>query len=351
MPLHATLGVDGKLAESERPEGGTAAWGSIAGVLSAQTDLQIALNTATQGPQGIQGPPGADGAPGTPGSQGIQGPTGADSVVPGPQGPQGIQGIQGLAGADSTIAGPQGPQGLPGNDGAQGPAGPSVWGVITGTLSSQTDLQTTLNGKQASGSYEAGGAVAAHEAAADPHTGYQKESEKAQANGYASLGADGKVPTAQLPASGSDPWTYLRLASDFTTTSATAVDITGLGFALAANGRYEFVGRLMVRTGTATVGPRPGVAWPTGMTDGVAFIQQTSSASANVFANGNVAAAVLAPVGGVPNTTASWPALIEGMAVAGATPSGNIRLQLASETAGTTVTAKAGSFLKYRTIP
>jgi hypothetical protein len=45
-------------------------------------------------------------------------------------------------------------------------------------------------------------AVAAHEAAADPHTGYQRESEKSQANGYASLGADGKVPAAELPASG-----------------------------------------------------------------------------------------------------------------------------------------------------
>jgi hypothetical protein len=150
---------------------------------------------------------------------------------------------------------------------------------------------------------------------------------------------------------GADPWTYLGLANDFTTTSATAVDITGLGFTPAANTRYEFVARLMVRTATATVGPRPGVAWPTGMTDGVTFIQQTSSATANVFANGNVNAAVLAPVGGVPNTTQSWPAIIEGMAVAGASPSGNIRLQFASETAGTTVTVKAGSFLKYRLIP
>lgn len=37
-----------------------------------------------------------------------------------------------------------------------------------------------------------------HIAAADPHTGYQKESEKAAANGYASLGSAGYVPTAQL---------------------------------------------------------------------------------------------------------------------------------------------------------
>ncbi len=148
-----------------------------------------------------------------------------------------------------------------------------------------------------------------------------------------------------------EKWTYARLASDFTTTSATAVDVTGLSFTPAANERYEFVARLMVRTATTTVGPRPGLAWATGLTDGVAFIQQTSSATANVFANGNINAAILAPVGGLPNTTQSYPALIEGCAVAGATPSGSIRVQLASETAGTTVTAKAGSFLRYRAVP
>lgn len=36
--------------------------------------------------------------------------------------------------------------------------------------------------------------------------------------------------------------------------------------------------------------------------------------------------------------------------IAGASPSGTIRVQLASETAGTVVTVKAGSFIKYRTI-
>src|SRR4029453_17810775 len=45
-------------------------------------------------------------------------------------------------------------------------------------------------------------AVAAHAAPADPHAGYQKESEKAAASGYASLDVTGKVPAAQLPAVG-----------------------------------------------------------------------------------------------------------------------------------------------------
>jgi hypothetical protein len=69
------------------------------------------------------------------------------------------------------------------------------------------------------------------------------------------------------------------------------------------------------------------------------------------MARGNINAALLIAVGGVPNTTQSWPATIWGTAFAGSSPSGSISLQLASETAGTNVLAKAGSFLKYRTIP
>lgn len=229
-------------------------------------------------------------------------------------------------------------------------------------ISTITGLQTALDGKQASGSYagsthdhnaayEALGAVAAHAGAADPHTGYQKESEKGQTNGYASLGADGKVPAGQLPASsGSDPWTYIVLGADVTTSSATAVDVTGLAFTPLANTRYVFEACLLTRAATATVGPRPGVAWATGLSDGVASIQQTSSATANVFANGNISGAVLAPVGGVPTTTGSWPAWIWGTFSAGASPSGTVKVQIASETAGTNVTAKAGSWLRYRTI-
>lgn len=45
-------------------------------------------------------------------------------------------------------------------------------------------------------------AVTAHEAASDPHPGYQLESEKGSANGYAGLDGAGLVPAAQLPALG-----------------------------------------------------------------------------------------------------------------------------------------------------
>ena len=172
---------------------------------------------------------------------------------------------------------------------------------------------------------------------------------KGTANQVLSMDATATDVQWKTPAGGSDPWVYLTLASDFTTTSATAVDVTGLGFAPVANTKYEFSGLLMLRTATATVNPRVGLAWPTGMTDGVAKIEEAQTAVAvPIVANGNINAVLLIAAGGLPNTTQSWPARVEGMAVAGATPSGNVRVQLASETAGTTVRIVAGSFLRYR---
>ena len=140
---------------------------------------------------------------------------------------------------------------------------------------------------------------------------------------------------------GSDPWTYLRRATDFTTTSATAVDVTGLSFLPTANTTYEIEARLMVRTATATINPRPGWAWATGLTDGVMEIHLAQTVAGGVlFAFNNINASLLIAVGGVPNNTQSWPANYRGMFIAGASPGGTCRVQLASETAGTTVTVK-----------
>ena len=153
------------------------------------------------------------------------------------------------------------------------------------------------------------------------------------------------------PPSGSDPWTYVKLAADFPTTSATAVDVTGMAFTPLANTNYEFSGILLVRTAANTTNPRVGWAWPTGMTDGVIAIHVGQSVGTHVVGHGNINAAALSPVGGLPNSTQSWPVTIHGMAIAGAGPSGIMRLQFASETNGTNVTMKAGSFIRYRTIP
>jgi hypothetical protein len=177
----------------------------------------------------------------------------------------------------------------------------------------------------------------------------QATSAKGQANGYASLGADGKVPSAQLPAAGggSDPWTIVALDNDFTMSSTTAADV-GLAFTPAANGRYMFEAVLGIRTATATVNPRVGLAWATGLTDGVAQIDESQSATARLMANGNIAAPLLIAVGGVPNTNQTWPVTVWGWVKAGATPSGTVRIQLATETAGTVVRVTAHSYLRFR---
>lgn len=158
-----------------------------------------------QGPQGIQGEVGPQGPKGDTGPQGdtgtsayqhalnngfigteaewlasLEGPQGpkGDTGDVGPQGdtgPQGEQGIQGIDGVDgdsaydiavnngfvgteaewlASLEGPQGPKGDTGDTGPQGeqgetgPAGPSVWGGISGDMSTQTDLQAALDAKQ-----------------------------------------------------------------------------------------------------------------------------------------------------------------------------------------------------------
>jgi hypothetical protein len=149
---------------------------------------------------------------------------------------------------------------------------------------------------------------------------------------------------------GADPWTYIKLANDFTTSSATAVDITGLAFTPAANLQYEFEACLFMRTATATVGAKPGLAWPGGVTDAVADAYASISATVEVQAHGNANASIIAASTALANTTQSYSGRLFGSMKMGGSPTGTLKVQLASETAGTNVIAKAGSFLKYRTI-
>lgn len=65
--------------------------------------------------------------------------------------------------------------------------------------------------------------VTAHEAAGDPHTGYQLESEKGTAGGYASLDGAGRVPASQLPVSAME----YKGTWDASTNTPTLADGTG----------------------------------------------------------------------------------------------------------------------------
>lgn len=162
------------------------------------------------------------------------------------------------------------------------------------------------------------------------------------------IGTDG-IPVCTAESGGSDPWTYVVLGSDFVTSSSSAVDVTGLAFAPAANQRYEIHARFLLRTATATVVPRVGVAWPTGMTDGTAAMIRADSATSQTFTAGNINASMLQAVGALANNTQSWPSTLDAVLIAGSSPGATFKIQLASETAATNVTIKAGSYLRYRT--
>jgi len=78
-----------------------------------------------------------------------------------------------------------------------------IAGELSGTGASPTVTSShsgsTHAAVQAAAEATAASAASTHAAASDPHTGYQKESEKSAANGYASLSASTKVPLAELP--------------------------------------------------------------------------------------------------------------------------------------------------------
>lgn len=145
----------------------------------------------------------------------------------------------------------------------------------------------------------------------------------------------------------SDPWTYIVLASDFSMSATAVVDVTGMAFTPQANKRYIVEGNLFGRAAVATTGVQLGIAWPTGLTDSMGEIRALTSTTGRVIAAGNDAAAFTVISTGVGTTTGSWPLTFLATIIAGASPGGTFKLQVASETTSA-VTLRAGSWMRYR---
>lgn len=175
-------------------------------------------DTGEQGPKGIQGIQGEQGPQGETGPQGPKGDTGAT----GPEGPQGIQGPQGEQGiqgekgdkGDKGDTGAQGPQGEQGVQGPEGPQGPAGVAGADGKSAYQTAVEAGYAGTETAFN-EALKDVPGHIANKDnPHSvtaaqvGAISSREKGAASGVATLGADGKVPSGQLPAMDYAPSTH-----------------------------------------------------------------------------------------------------------------------------------------------
>lgn len=161
------------------------------------------------------------------------------------------------------------------------------------------------------------------------------------------------VSTVAVSGGGSDPWTYIKMTADDATDSATFVDVFGFSFTPAINSDYIVEFGVMAQTPTATVGVRMGFSWSANLAWGSAVLQTPTSATAEALVHariGNTASTAQAAVGGLP--VINVPYLHRGVAQfrTGAGAQGAFKVQWASETALTIVTAKQGSFMRYRTI-
>lgn len=149
---------------------------------------------------------------------------------------------------------------------------------------------------------------------------------------------------------GGDPWTNVILGSDFTISTTSNNNVTGLNFTPSANTRYLVEVSLLLRTATATTGPRPGFSWPAGLSDGGAWMQAPNSATVYALRSWGPINTQNAASTGLPDTTSSHLAIGGAYFITGGSPSGNFQVTLASETAAVNVTMRAGSFIRYRTI-
>jgi len=146
-------------------------------------------------------------------------------------------------------------------------------------------------------------------------------------------------------------WKTVKLDADFTTSSATAVDVTGLGFTPLPDQSYEIVGCFGIKASSATVGPRPGIAWPTGLTDQWAMmLAADATVTTGVRRGWGQATDAAVAVTGLPDATYTYYADLRAVILAGSSVSGDFKITLTSETGGTDVTMKAGSFIRYRII-
>lgn len=235
----------------------------------------------------------------------------------------------------------------------------------------RTTLGLGTAATQASGAFEAAGSVAAHDGDGSAHAGIlvavgdaatSLAMSTARLLGRTTGGAGGveeitigsglgmAAGVLEATGGGSDPWTTVILGSDFTISTTSNNTVTGLNFTPSASTTYLVEMFLLVRTATATVGARPGISWPTGLTDAASQITVPNSNTALATRAQGAISTTNAASTGLPTTTHSYLAMGTALLIVGGSPSGNFQITLASETGGTNVTMRAGSFLMYREI-
>lgn len=159
----------------------------------------------------------------------------------------------------------------------------------------------------------------------------------------------GEILTHTHPTSGgTDPWTVIKLGADFVSSLTANTNVTNFYFTPAINKTYLIFGYFLLRTATATVGARPGVTFPSNLTDATLRMEASNSLTASAIQLFGARTTKNAASTGLATTTDSHWGSLDGIMITSGTTSGNLQITLASETAGTNVTMKAGSILMYR---
>lgn len=151
---------------------------------------------------------------------------------------------------------------------------------------------------------------------------------------------------------GSDPWTYVKLASDFSNNTTTNADVTGMSFTPPDNSTVIVEGLVVLAAAANTTGAQFGVAGPTaGITYGALKLAAPSGAAADVVTHANFpnSATINSTVVNHPATLGQMIGWID-LFIVTTTVTGTVKLVLRSEIATSNVTMKAGSYIRWRTI-
>lgn len=225
------------------------------------------------------------------------------------------------------------------------------WGSITGTLSSQTDLQTALNGKQASGTYATGTGTASGTNTGDDavnslYSGLaaSKQDTLVSATNIKTINGSSVLGSGNIDVG--SPYTLVATLSGNQATGAnvTPVTLTGLVWTYAANSIYFFRWIGAVQSAAATTGCGFQLDVSSAVTQiAMGFTHQLANTGTLTGGSSTADNASLGVSSGVPTLNVNVPVIGNGMLRTGAN-TGTAQLMYRSETTAVT-TAMAGMTL------
>lgn len=160
------------------------------------------------------------------------------------------------------------------------------------------------------------------------------------------IGADVKSLNTAVAAV-DQPWTYIRQASNQANSTTTLADLTGmtLGTSLAA-GTYEIEAKFMYSSAAATTALYMSLVYPAQVDPAISW--EIAEGGFNYSVYHVVSSAVLAGGAASPAANKNVFARLDGFFTVSGAMASAMKIQFRSEVAGSAVTVKPPSFIRYR---